>query len=522
MLNAAEGGVGNSFAPAPSPPHPEGATKLVSVSLCECPPCLRGTPGGSCGGTYDHPLTPSLPRRGAKIEFLHSSFPLGKGGRRPGEGGTKLIALRVTVLSALYSVLLMTALVVSNCGGESKAEKEKAPAGPPVPVVVTPVIQKTVPIFSEFTAQADAKDTVELRARVEAFLEGVHFEEGRPVKKGQLLFTLDKRKYEAEVQSAKAQLAKAQADLEFAKEQVTVETAKAKLDSAKAQMSKADLDVNRLTPLAKEKAVPQQDLDNALVAQQVAKANVDAGQANYDTTVLLHKVGVDAATAAVSAAEASLKNGELNLSYCTITAPMDGLIGQRLVSPGNLVGRGEPTLLATISALDPLRVSFAVSEAEYLAIARRMGKSVRNPVPIDLILADGTMHPHKGKVTIAERAVDQKTGTLTIVAEFPNPEKVIRPGQFGKVRGAIDTAKDAILIPQQAVMEEQSAKTVYVVDAGNKVAVRTVILGDRVENLVIVKEGVKPGERVVTDGMQKVRPGMVVAPAEKSLAVEKS
>jgi RND family efflux transporter MFP subunit len=417
------------------------------------------------------------------------------------------------------AVLLATALVLSRCGGEA-AQKEKAAAAapPPVPVVVTPVIQKTVPIFSEFTAQADARDTVELRARVEAFLERIHFEEGRPVKKGQLLITLDKRKYEAEVQSAKAQVAKAQADLEFAREKVTVDTAKARLDSAKAQQGKADLDVNRLTPLAKEKAVPQQDLDNALVGQQVAKANVDAGQANYDTSVLHQKVGVDQATAAVSAAEASLKNAELNLSYCTITAPMDGLIGQRLVSPGNLVGRGEPTLLATLSALDPLRVSFALSEAEYLGLAKRMGKSVRRPVPIELLLADGTVHPHKGKVTIAERAVDQKTGTLTVVAEFPNPEKIIRPGQFGKVRGAIDTAEDAILIPQQSVMEEQSAKTVYVVDPGNKVAIRTVILGDRVENLVIVKEGVKPGERVITDGMQKVRPGMTVTPAEKSVA----
>jgi membrane fusion protein (multidrug efflux system) len=418
-------------------------------------------------------------------------------------------------------LFLMFALVLSNCGGESKAEKEKAAAPPPVPVVVTPVIQKTVPIFSEFTAQADARDTVELRARVEAFLEGIHFEEGRPVKKGQLLFTLDKRKYEADIQSAKAQLAKARADLEFAKEQVTVDTAKAKLDQAKAQLGKADLDVNRLTPLAKEKAVPQQDLDNALVAQQVARSNVDAGEANYQTTLLLQKAGIDQATAAVTAAEASLKNAELNLSYCTITAPMDGLIGQRLVSAGNLVGRGEPTLLATLSALDPLRVSFALSEAEYLMLARRMGKSARKPVPIDLMLADGTVHPHKGKVTIAERAVDQKTGTLTIVAEFPNPEKIIRPGQFAKVRGAIDTAENATLIPQQAVMEEQSAKTVYVVDAGNKVAIRTVILGERVDNLVIVKEGVKPSERVITDGMQKVRPGMVVAPAEKSLA-EKS
>jgi membrane fusion protein (multidrug efflux system) len=418
-------------------------------------------------------------------------------------------------------VVLMVALVFSRCGGETKAEKEKqkaAAATAPVPVVVAPAIQKTVPIFAEYTARADARDTVELRARVEAFLEKVHFEEGRPVKKGQLLFTLDKRKYEAALQDAKAKLAKAQAELEFAREQVTVDTAKAKLDQAKAQLGKADLDVNRLTPLAKEKAVPQQDLDNALVAQQVGRSNVDAGKANFDTTVLLQKVGVDAATAAVAAAEAAVKNADLDLSYCTVTAPMDGLIGQRMVSPGNLVGRGEPTLLATISALDPLRVSFALSEAEYLTIFRRMGKSARNPVPIELILADGTSHPHKGHVTIADRAVDQKTGTLTVVAEFPNPERIIRPGQFGKVRGAVNTAENATLIPQVAVMEQQSGKVVFVVDNESKVALRTVLLGDRYENLIIVKEGVKPGERVIAEGLQRLRPGMLVAPTEKPVS----
>ncbi len=414
--------------------------------------------------------------------------------------------------------LLVAALVFSRCGGETKAQKEKAAApAAPVPVVVAAAIQKTVPIYSEYTAQADARDTVELRARVEAFLEKVHFEEGRPVKKGQLLFTLDKRKYEAALQDAKARFSKAKADLEFAREQVTVDTAKAKLDQAKAQLGKADLDVNRLTPLAREKAVPQQDLDNALVAQLVGKSNVDAGKANYDTTVLLQKVGVDAATAAVAAAEAAVKNAELDLSYCTITAPMDGLIGQRLVSPGNLVGRGEPTLLATISALDPLRVSFALSEAEYLTIARRMGKSAKNPVPIELILADGTAHPHKGHVTIADRAVDQKTGTLTVVAEFPNPERIIRPGQFGKVRGAIDTAENATLIPQVALMEQQGGKTVFVVDNENKVALRSVTLGDRYENLIIVKQGVKPGERVIAEGLQRLRPGMLVTPTEKPI-----
>ena len=422
--------------------------------------------------------------------------------------------------AAIPCFLLIMSLVLASCGG-SKEEKAGAGAAAPVPVVVTPVIQKTVPIITEFTARTDAKDTVELRARVEAFLEGIHFEEGRPVKRGQVLFTLDKRKYEADLQTAKAQLAKARADLEFAKDKVTVDMAQARVDQAKAEMGKADLDVNRLTPLAKENAVPQQDLDNALVAQEVGKSNVQASRASYENVVLNQKVTTDQAQAAVMAGEAAVKNAELDLSYCTITAPMDGLIGQRMVSAGNLVGRGEPTLLATISALDPLRVSFALSEAEYLKIAERMGSAAQRPLALDLILADGSVFPHKGKAVIAERAVDEKTGTLTIVAEFPNPERLIRPGQFGKIRGAIDTVKDAVLIPQQAVMEEQSSRTVYVVGADNKVVLRTVVLGERVENHVIVKEGVKPGERVIIDGLQKVRPGVIVTPAEKSLAAEK-
>jgi membrane fusion protein (multidrug efflux system) len=420
------------------------------------------------------------------------------------------------------SFLLLTSLILAGCGGQSEEQKKQAEkaAAAPVPVVVASVIQKTVPIITEFTARADAKDTVELRARVEAFLDGIHFEEGRPVKRGQVLFTLDKRKYEADLQTAKAQLAKARAELELARDKVTIDVARAKVDQAKAQLGKADLDVNRLTPLAKEKAVPQQDLDDALVAQQVGRSDVEASQASYQNVVLNQKVSTDQAEAAVLAAEASVKNAELNLSYCTITAPMDGLIGQRMVSVGNLVGRGEPTLLATLSALNPLRVSFALSEAEYLAVAGRMGESGRKPLPIDLILADGTVFPHKGKVTITSRAVDEKTGTLTLVAEFPNPQGLIRPGQFGRVRGVIDTVENAILIPQLAVMEQQSAKTVYVVEDGNKVAVRTVVLGERYENMTIVKEGLKPGERVITEGMQKVRPGMVVT-TEKPAATEK-
>jgi len=427
-------------------------------------------------------------------------------------------SLRRLAISA--GLMLAAGAIFVNCGGEDKSQKEKA-APPPVSVVVATVLQKTVPIYAEFAARAEAKDTVELRARVEAFLETIQFEEGRPVKKGQVLFTLDKRKYEAELLTAKAQLAKAQADLQFAKENVSVDTAKAKWEQAKAELSKANLDVTRLEPLAKERAVPQQDLDNALVQQKVAIANVDAAKASYDNVVMNQKMNIDQAQAAVMAGAAAGKQAELDLSYCTITAPINGLIGQRQVSVGNLVGRGEPTLLATISALDPLRVSFALSESEYFVISKRLGNDASKRLPIDLILSDGRLYQHKGKAIIAERAIDEKTGTLTIVAEFPNPEGLIRPGQFGRVRGVLDTAQDAILIPRQAVMEEQSAKTVYVVEANNKVALRTVVLGDKSEDLLIVKEGVKPGERVIIEGLQKVKPGAVVTPTEKPMTAEK-
>jgi membrane fusion protein (multidrug efflux system) len=429
------------------------------------------------------------------------------------------LAPSVRRMAAAVCALVLTVLLLSGCGGETDAKKAGQAPPPAVPVTVAPVIQKTVPLYSEYAAQTGARDTVDVRARVEAFLEGIHFEEGKPVKKGQLLFTLDKSKYQADLQSSKARLAKAKADLQFATENVAVESAKAKLDQAKAELGKADLDVNRLTPLAKEKAVPQQDLDNALVQQEVAKSNVSVAKANYDTTVLNQKVTIDQANAEVSATEAAVQRSELDLSYCTIGAPIDGLVGQRLVSIGNLVGRGEPTVLATISALDPLRVTFSVSESEYLALAKRYGKTeAMGKVPLELILADGNVHPHKGRLTVIERSVAQATGTLTMVAEFPNPEHIVRPGQFGRVRGAAYTAENAILIPQLAIMEQQSAKTVYVVDNENKVALRTVTLGPRFDNLVLVKEGVKAGERVIVDGMQKVRPGMSVTATVKSVA----
>jgi len=391
-----------------------------------------------------------------------------------------------------------------------------------MPVVVALVVQETVPIYSEYVATVDASESVDIRARVEAYLEAQHFQEGRLVRKGDLLFTLDSRQYAADLQSARASLAKAQADLVFATDKVTVLQAQATLDQSKARLGKANQDVARLKPLAEQQAVPQQDYDDAVASQQVAEADVTAKQASYDTTVLNQKVSIDEAQAAVLSAEAQIQRAELNLGYCSIRSPITGLIGRRQVAPGNLVGRGEATLLATVSALDPLRVTFAVSETDWLYLMRRVQTEVRESErqPLELILADGTVHPHKGRFIIAERQVDITTGTLAMVCEFRNPEYILRPGMFGRVRLAIDRKENALLIPQRAVMELQSAQTVYVVGADNKVALRTVALGGRSENRFIIADGLRAGERVIIEGQLKVKPGMTVAPTDKPLTEE--
>jgi membrane fusion protein (multidrug efflux system) len=375
--------------------------------------------------------------------------------------------------TALGALSLAVSLAGCERGKEADKAKQAATAPPPPAVVVAEVVQKTVPIYSDFVAQTDAKETVEIRARVQAFLEAQHFTEGTVVKKDQLLFTLDPREYEAKLQQAKAQL-----------------------EIAMARLGKAETDERRLKPLAERKAVPQQDYDNAA-------ANLLSAQAN------------------VSAARAGVVSAELDLSYCTIRSPIAGLIGKRLVAPGNLVGKGEATLLDTVSSIDPIRVNATISEAEYL---RFYGQHVKdgggkaNGSALELILIDGSVFPHKGKLVIVDRAVDQKTGTLTFAAEFPNPDGQLRPGQFGRVRAVAETVKDAILVPKRAVQEIQGMQTVLVVGADDMVALRTIRPGETVGDLLIVRDGLKPGERVIVDGIQKARPGSKVNPTTASAA----
>jgi len=373
-------------------------------------------------------------------------------------------------VAAALAVCLAGSLAA--CGGEKEADKAKqATAAPPPPaVLVAEVVRKTVPIYGEFVAQTDAKETVEIRARVQAYLEAQHFTEGTLVKKDQLLFTLDKREYESKLLQAKAEL-----------------------EGAMARLGKTEVDERRLKPLAERKAVPQQDYDNAAANLLAAKAGV-------------------------SSAKAGVVDAELNLSYCTIRSPIAGLIGKRLVAPGNLVGKNEATLLDTVSSVDPMRVNATVSEAEYLKFSAQFAEkgAPASGSVLELILADGSVFPHKGKVVIVDRAVDVKTGTLSMVAEFPNPEGLLRPGQFGRLRAPIERVENAILVPKRAVQETQGAKSVLVVGADNMVALRTIRPGESVGQDLIVLDGVQPGERVIVDGIQKARPGSKVNPSAES------
>lgn len=424
----------------------------------------------------------------------------------------KILLMRNVLISSAALLVLATLITVAGC---NKSEHTATAAQPPPPtVIVAPVTQKTVPIYSEYVGQTRADDTVELRARVEGILQKVYFKEGAPVKKGQLLFTIDKRPFDAALQSAKAVSLKAVSDLAQAQQRTDVLQAQAQLADAQAVLAKADQDVARLTPLAKEKAVTEQDLDAAVAAQKSAKATVEARQANLTNLEAAVKYTIERARAEVSASEAKVTQAQLDLSYCDIYSPISGVIGFLQVDEGNLVGRGDATLLATVSASDPLLVDFSVSEIEYLKLtdAKTVGHQASS-LRFDLLLSDESVHPYQGTFKVLDRTVDPTTGTLKVEAAFPNPGSYLRPGQFARLRVAVAEKENAILVPQRAVQELQGAKTVMVVDDKNMVSVRSIKLGDKADKEIIVLDGLNPGDRVIVEGMQKVRPGSQVNPS---------
>ncbi len=368
--------------------------------------------------------------------------------------------------------LVMLAFSLAACGDKKSA----APSAPPPPaVIVAEVTQADVPMTVENVAQTEAAQTVEIRARVQGFLIQAPFQEGGNVKKGALLFQIDPKPFQATVDQARSSVTKAEATLERAK-----------------------ADAKRLEPLVQQKAISQQELDNANLTVKVSEADL-------------------------LSVKAQLTTAELNLSYTEMRAPFDGMIGARMVDVGNYVGSSTDTmLLATISTTNPIRAVFNVAEGNFLRFQRRfMGDEAAREkhsaeMKFELILTDGSVYEHNGKFEFADRALDARAGTLKIVVSFPNEEALLRPGQFGRVRATPEMIKGAVLVPQRAIATTQSAQMVYVVGEGNKVEQRPVKAGYSYEGKYVVDSGVKPGEKVVLEGLQKIRPGMIVNPMPES------
>lgn len=321
-----------------------------------------------------------------------------------------------------------------------------------------------VPLTTTLIGQLDSPQNVEVRARIEAFVEEMRFTEGVEVKQGDVLFVLDKKPFNEKLAAATGALAE-----------------------AKAALKKYEADVARLAPLYEKRAIPKQDLDNA-------EASVDVGKANITT------------------AQSRVESAQLDLGYCDVTAPITGLIGAKQVSIGDLVGKGEPTLLATMSTLDPIWFYCNVSEVEYLKAqhkSKETGQKVED-VPLTLILSDGTEHQDKGKFVFIDRAVDVKTGTLRIRAEFPNKDKLFRPGMFARVRVDLGKRPNTIIVPERAIVSLQGKSFVWVIGKDGKVSQRAVVSGEQVGPAIIVREGLESGEKIVVEGVNKLREGIMV------------
>ncbi len=375
----------------------------------------------------------------------------------------KQFCVRQGFVPVLASITLLF-VMLSSC----KKEEQAAPTPPDVQVIE--VIQKDMPITKEWVGQTIGAVDVEIRARVSGWLTSINFKEGSEVKKGTLLYTIDDSELRQQVAEAQGRLAQ-----------------------AKTLLARAKSDVNRYRPLAEAGAVSQRDLETALAEAGARKGEVDA-------------------------AEASLKVAEINLGYCKVEAPIDGLIGISAARVGDFVGRPpNPIILNTMSQIDSVHVRFSISEQEYLDLVRRVTAQTQTRenarrTEFQMILADGSTYPRKGRLAYLQRQIDASTGTLMLETSFPNPDKMIRPGQFAKVRAVFDEVKGATVIPTRAVTELQGQFIVYALGPDNKAQFRKVQLGPKIGTLQVVEQGVNPGEKIVVEGIQKVRPDMLVAP----------
>jgi RND family efflux transporter MFP subunit len=345
------------------------------------------------------------------------------------------------------------------------------PAPPPPNVEVAEVVQKDVPIFSEWIATLDGYVNAQIQPRVSGYVTRQDYKEGSVVSKGQVLFEIDPRPFKAALDQAKGQLAQTEA-----------------------QFGKAKLDVERDMPLAQARAIAQSQLDTEIQAKLGAQAQVEAAKANVE-------------------------QAELNLEWTKVTSLISGIAGIAQVQIGNLVGPS--SVLTSVSQVDPIKAYFTVSEQEFTDFHRRFPTQAsveeqRKRIPLELILADGKVYEYRGTIYFADRQVNPATGAIRIAGVFPNPNNLLRPGGYGRVRASVTTHKDALLVPQRAVIELQGSQQVAVVGSDNKVSMRPVTVADRVGNQWIISGNVKPGERVIVEGLQKVREGAVVNPKPSS------
>jgi membrane fusion protein, multidrug efflux system len=372
-------------------------------------------------------------------------------------------------MNVLTFLLLVTALtfLTSACG------EEEQQAGPPPEVQVTKAVKMDVPITGEWVGQTLGAVDIEIRARVEGWLQSMHFREGSEVRQGTLLYTIDATELREGVAEAEGKVA-----------------------AARTLLMQAEEDVKRYTPLAEVGAVSKRDLEIAISRYEAQKGELDA-------------------------ALAQLNVAKTNLSYATVTAPITGLIGISAARVGDFVGRPpNAVILNTISRVDSIHVRFSISESEYLNLVRQIEKEGKTKVKaqeIQMILADGSSYPKLGKISFAQRQIDPATGTLQFEASFPNKERMLRPGQFAKVRIVIDERKDAVVVPSRAIFEIQGQKNVYVIDENNKVVMRVVTTGPEYNNNVVIETGVNTGETVIYEGLLKVRPDITVTPIEAKL-----
>jgi RND family efflux transporter MFP subunit len=427
------------------------------------------------------------------------------------EKNTNFLLKHKFVIGAALSATVIALLIA--VGGSKSKEKAPAAAPPPANVEVAQVQRQDVPIYSEWIGSLDGMVNAEIRAQVTGYLLRQSYKEGSFVRKGQLLFEIDPRPFQAALDQANGDLAKAQAQQAQANSQLL--QAQAQLAQAEANQVRTQLDVDRYTPLAKEKAITTQEYDNAVQSNIAAKAQVKASNAGVETA----KSAIVAANAAVEAARATVKTAELNLSFTKITSPIDGVAGIAQAQVGNLIQPNNPSSgsLTTVSTLDPIKAYFTLSEQEYLNYARRnsiqsnWGAGAKG-LELELILADGSTYAQKGKFFVADRQVDQKTGAIRIAGIFPNPGNTLRPGQYARVRAITSMKESALLVPQRAVTELQGSYRVAVVGNDNKVNIRPVKVGPRVGTMWVIEDGLKPDERVVAEGTQKVRPDAAVNP----------